>query len=216
MDVIVSKADSEEEKKLLIDTFNLYKKETFEKLSKLVTDHEAHKLINEYLPPKQETLTTKEMENIMKKAFWDKFKEDLSQNPPNHDMMYKLINDIKNKFINLTPNNQHQKNQMNDVLDIDFIKQQIDHQVFSPQDLISKLRFIIDEILKLCAPSEDIQFKEWKQTMELRFNQGFEYSHTLPIIFREILEKLDIIELRIKLFKDSISKVKKNEDKIKE
>ena len=31
------------------------------------------------------------MEKIMKKAFWDKFKEDLSQEPPNHDMMYELI-----------------------------------------------------------------------------------------------------------------------------
>ena len=207
-EVVINKSASEDEKKLLIETFELYKKETMDKLIKLAGKDEATKLLDEYESPKEETLTVEEMEKIMKKAFWDKFKEDLSQEPPNHDMMYELIKDIKNKFINLTPNNNHQKNKMNDVLDIDFIKQQIDHKVFTPFDLIGKLRFIIDEILSLCAPSEDNEFKEWQRQMEIRFNEGFEYADTIPIIFREILEKLDKIEIRLKIFMDSLQKSK--------
>ena len=44
--------------------------------------------------------------------------------------------------------------------------------------------------------------------MEIRFNEGFEYADTIPIIFREILEKLDKIEIRLKIFMDSLQKSK--------
>ena len=49
----------------------------------------------------------KQIKETMEKAFWDNLSQDLASDPIKSDHLIKLIEEIRDRIINLTPNNNY-------------------------------------------------------------------------------------------------------------
>ena len=96
---------------------------------------------------------TKTVRQIMEKAFWDKLENDLKSDPPHYDHVFKLIEEIKQKLLDLLPLRQNSfTTRINETLDLELIKQQASNNVF---DLTNLATQIIDLMSLLCAEGRD-------------------------------------------------------------
>ena len=71
------------------------------------------------------------LENTFKCAYWDKYKEDLEKE--DYDSTLKNLNDIKERICLFAPNRKDLHNAINENIDVDYIKQMIEHNAIEPQ-----------------------------------------------------------------------------------
>ncbi|XP_072905924.1 T-complex protein 11-like protein 1 [Hemitrygon akajei] len=123
----------------------------------------------------------KTIEGIVKKAFWDCLEAQLNEDPPVYDHAIKLLGEIKETLLSfLLPGHTRLRNQINEVLDLDLIKQEAENGALN----IPKLaEFIIGMMGTLCAPIRDDDIKLLRDV-----------SDVVPL-FREIFAVLDLMKL---------------------
>jgi len=134
----------------------------------------------------------KTVRDAVHRAFWDTLEEQLAQNPPQYERAISLLSEIKETLLSLMlPHHKKLKDQINEVLDMELIKQEISHGCF---DMDECTKFIIVIMGKLCAPLRDEKLKELK-------------NHTgIASTLRGILEFLDLMKLDMANFQ--LQKVK--------
>lgn len=132
-----------------------------------------------YEPP--ENSVEKIVKDTMHKAFWDILKTQLESNPPNYSHALVLLNDIKEAFQSIfLENNKKALERVNEVLDIELIRQQAEQGVL---DFKGYSSFIVRVMSLACAPIRDeavAKLKETEDTVEL---------------FKGILETLELMKL---------------------
>uniref|UniRef100_A0A146LJJ9 T-complex protein 11-like protein 1 n=2 Tax=Lygus hesperus TaxID=30085 RepID=A0A146LJJ9_LYGHE len=117
----------------------------------------------------------------MHDAFWNIFQEEINKDPPQYSMAFLLIQDIKESlFAVMTPNAVSVKNEVEEVLDVELMKQQLENQAL---DVNTYVQFIISVMSKICAPVRDEQLANLKKETDL------------VKMFRGILETLDLMKL---------------------
>ncbi|XP_029438328.1 T-complex protein 11-like protein 1 isoform X2 [Rhinatrema bivittatum] len=123
----------------------------------------------------------KRVRDIVHKAFWDCLEAQLREDPPTYDHAITLLGEIKEiLFSFLLPGHTRLRNQINEVLDLDLIKQEADNGVLD----ISKLaEFIIGMMGTLCAPVRDEEIKKLKDIKEI-----------VPL-FRSLFSVLDLMKM---------------------
>ncbi|XP_043915465.1 T-complex protein 11-like protein 1 [Protopterus annectens] len=157
--------------------------ETAKGVTKMALAHEI--VVNggfQIKPPElPEGSLEKRVRDIMRKAFWDCLEAQLNENPPEYDHAVKLLEEIKETLLSfLLPGHTRLRNQINEVLDLDLIKQEANNGVLD----ISKLaRFIIGIMGTLCAPARDEEVKK------LGVITGI-----VPLL-REIFKVLDLMKM---------------------
>ncbi|XP_053949078.1 T-complex protein 11-like protein 1 isoform X1 [Anastrepha ludens] len=104
-----------------------------------------------YEPP--ENSLERRIKDIMHKAFWDVLRGQLNENPPCYDHAIQLLAEIKDCFPQIiSQNNTRALQHINEILDIDVIKQQAEEGVL---DFRAYANFVIHLMAKSCAPARD-------------------------------------------------------------
>lgn len=125
-----------------------------------------------------------DIEKTMKRAFWDILHSDFTSNPPKYDHFIILVNEVKDRLIRIRPRN---KKAINDVLDTEFLKQRLEHQVADPQYIASLVLFICEQITKCCAPADDELAKEWCEKCQVKL-QNVDPKLFIPDFFEWFLD----------------------------
>ena len=121
--------------------------------------------INLYDPERMNMIDPQQITDMMQKAFWDKMHDDLSQMPPSFDSAVSTLEHLRESiepFV-VTDND---KAELNESLDIQYIKQRIEHGCFDAEYMGSILRYIVRWIRRLEAPQHDQDTDTWLHEME--------------------------------------------------
>lgn len=107
----------------------------------------------------------KHVRDVVHKAFWDKLREELNQEPPVFTQALSLMEEVKeNMLLLLLPHHNSLRAQINEVLDLDLIKQQANHGIL---DISRLAQFVVNVLSKLCAPARDEQVKKILQNQDI-------------------------------------------------
>ncbi|XP_014280130.1 T-complex protein 11-like protein 1 [Halyomorpha halys] len=114
-------------------------------------------------------------------AFWDLFKQRISEDPPNLSMALSLLNEIKEGLYDIMmPHQTKLKSEVDEILDLDLLKQQALHGAL---DVMYFAQYILSVMKRLCAPIRDEKIEELSKETEL------------VALFRGILETLKLMKL---------------------
>ncbi|OXU26289.1 hypothetical protein TSAR_012562 [Trichomalopsis sarcophagae] len=145
------------------------------------------------LEPEEDTLH-KKVKEIVHKAFWDILSNELSQDPPIYTQALRLLKEIKDALDELLlPHNARIKETINQVLDIDLIKQQAENGVL---DFHHYAEYVISLMAKICAPVRDEKIEELKKCTDVIET------------FKGIMEVLQLMKLDLANF--TISMIRPN------
>ncbi|KAM8939169.1 T-complex protein 11-like protein 1 [Pelodytes ibericus] len=123
----------------------------------------------------------KRVRDMLHKAFWDCLESQFAEDPPVYDQAIILLGEIKETLISfLLPGHTRLRNQINEVLDLELIKQEAEKGILSIPRLAE---FTVGMMGTLCAPARDEEIKKLRDIKE-------------PIpLFRAIFAVLDLMKL---------------------
>ncbi|GAA6216820.1 T-complex protein 11-like protein 2 [Lates japonicus] len=108
---------------------------------------------------------------IVHRAFWDSLQEQLNCDPPNYNHAVILLQEVKTMLQSLLlPGHVRLRSQLDEVLDMELIRQEVDHGVL---DLHRLAGYIINTMASLCAPVRDPEvraLRDLKDPVELLRN----------------------------------------------
>lgn len=94
----------------------------------------------------------------MYNAFWDHLRDQLSQTPPDFSCVLELIKNIKQILMALLlPRQNLLRNEIEEVLDLDLLKQETEHGAL---DILHLSHYILNLMALMCAPIRDEAVKE--------------------------------------------------------
>uniref|UniRef100_H2ZSD1 T-complex 11 like 1 n=1 Tax=Latimeria chalumnae TaxID=7897 RepID=H2ZSD1_LATCH len=106
----------------------------------------------------------KRVRDIVHKAFWDCLEAQLNEDPPTYDHTIRLLGEIKETLLSfLLPGHTRLRNQINEVLDLELIKQEAENGAL---DISRLAEFIIGMMGTLCAPVRDEEIKKLRDIRE--------------------------------------------------
>ncbi|KAM4747457.1 T-complex protein 11-like protein 2 [Rhinophrynus dorsalis] len=121
------------------------------------------------------------VKQIVHKAFWDCLEAELNEDPPQYEYAIKLFDEIKEILLSfLTPGTNRLRTQICEVLDVDLIRQQAEHNTVDIPQLGS---YIINIMSKLCAPVRDDDVKNLKA------------SGNIVQMLRDVFHVLDLMKM---------------------
>ena len=101
----------------------------------------------------EENSLEKQIHDTVHKAFWNSLREDFEKDPIEYKHALIIIGEAKQGLLSLLlPNHVKFREQIENVIDLELIKQQMDKNVFNYQHYAA---FIVDIMSKLCAPARD-------------------------------------------------------------
>jgi hypothetical protein len=141
-------------------------------------------LVNKILSYSPVIIDTEQLQQQYDKAFWDLFKTEYDDK--NYSLLYQLLDEIKNILVTLNPSNQN----ISEVMDVPFIRQQIEQQVYSQQDLQNLTNHILNFIRQCHSAGHDEELEK----LRTEVNDGNLY---FPDVFPKIINLVRqmIIEL---------------------
>ncbi|XP_075044158.1 T-complex protein 11-like protein 1 [Mixophyes fleayi] len=119
--------------------------------------------------------------DIVHKAFWDCLEAQFNEDPPVYNHMIILLGEVKETLFSfLLPGHTRLRNQINEVLDLDLLKQEAENGAL---DIPKLADFTIGMMGTLCAPARDDEVKKLRDIKE-------------PVaLFRAIFAVLDLMKL---------------------
>ena len=87
------------------------------------------------------------VDGVLKTAYWDLFKEELSKTPPNYLSIIPMLKETKKLIKSCVPNAKKIHEEVDESIDIELITQMIEHNAFDDQTILSFLEFIIGNFL---------------------------------------------------------------------
>lgn len=130
----------------------------------------AHEIaVNENFQLKQNALPENslpgQVKRVVHQAFWDVVKADLNAEPPQYEYAIRLFEEIREILLSfLAPGANSLHNQICEVLDVDLIRQQAEHNAVDIQGLAN---YVINTMGKMCAPVRDEDIRELKATTDI-------------------------------------------------
>ncbi|XP_074536524.1 T-complex protein 11-like protein 2 [Halichoeres trimaculatus] len=101
---------------------------------------------------------------IVHRAFWDILQEELRSDPPNYSHAVVLLHEVKTMLQSLLlPTHVRLRSQLDEVLDMDLIRQEVDH---SALDLHRLSGYIINTMASLCAPVRDPEVRALRELQD--------------------------------------------------
>lgn len=141
-----------------------------------------------------------QIKETFEKAFWDLLKEDLELNPQKFDHLMILIKEIKEKLISFTPNNTKLINEINEVIDIDFLNHIFESNGLDPNHFFNLVKFLINKIKTYSAPYMDKEIEEWEKDVFKKLENDINYAEFIKYFFTKLHYFLDIIHNDIQNF----------------
>ncbi|XP_054836702.1 T-complex protein 11 homolog [Eublepharis macularius] len=168
--------------------------EAANEVSKMTIAHEI--IVNHDFKLQETNFLSNSLEGRVKealhKAFWDSLREELSKTPPDYSHAIRLIQEIKESLLSLIlPRQTRLRNQIEDALDIELIKQEAEHGAL---DIPNLTTYILGMMATLCAPIRDEEIQ--------RLRSISDPVHLLREIFRILdLMKMDMVNFTIQVLR---------------
>lgn len=123
----------------------------------------------------------KQVKEIIHQAFWDVLRDQLKEEPPKYTQAMVLLAEIKEGLTSmLMPQHTKLRSQINEVLDLELIKQQVEHEAL---DFHYYAHYIVSVMGRICAPVRDDKIRELTATTDV-----------VPL-FKGILETIDLMKV---------------------
>lgn len=129
----------------------------------------------------------KEFISSSKETFWSVFRES-----GEYTKTILLLIDFANRYKLLIPNRIDLLEQMSEVLDIEFIHQQITNNI-SFDNITRYMVYIIQKLKEVDMPSEDLITDEWFNTLKNSTRAVSDPIYFLQTFFEYVLNRLDIL-----------------------
>lgn len=155
-----------------------------------------------------------EYDNFRKTLFMDNLKKDLNKVPPDFEGVVYLIDIIRKKLCYISPTSSKYnsiKENINNILDIDYLKQLIKNNVFDNGTLLNIFNFIIEKIKEFQSENEDEELNKWVQEIKTKYIDNFSndtLKTNLPILLDKIIKRVEKLELNVKNYREKINNIK--------
>ena len=126
------------------------------------------------------------------KAFWDKLEEEY--NKKNYYMIYELLNYLKTVYLKLAAS---KTSEINEILDVNFIKQRMENNAYTTEELVLLGNNVFDLVKTLHAPVYDNELEENRK----RLNEG---KLTFPNVLNVIVKLTRNIIQTLEQFKNNV------------
>jgi len=169
-----------------------YEKQQQDIINKLnmISNNTAKQIIENYKPTDVVVFDLEKFQEIVSDQFWIQFKENLEKEPIHYELLYDCLKEIKELLKRLTPSRADLKKHIDEHIDIDLIKQELDHNVFDDSQLFALIDFIIEQILSLESVAENNSTKKWKKAIYKYVEKDYNKSEFLTMVFRDTFTKI--------------------------
>ena len=149
------------------DTLKCIKSE-IDKTMKRIKQFKGLDILKKYR--EKELELKKSIEENMKKAFWDTYSNELEKENPNYNVVVPLLTELIGFIEKCVPKNTEFIEDFNERIDIEFIKDLIEEEVITKDELTNTTEYILDTIKSLHSPINDESLEEWRR--ELRSEES--------------------------------------------
>jgi len=125
----------------------------------------------------------KQMEETMKRAFFDLLEQKVAENPPDYEWITRLYTEIRDKLTRLLKQTSKTRKHIEEQMDPEFFHQLISNNVFEPKSFYALICFVFEQIKALCSPGRDKETDEKLQELLDHFNSGNATFATLVPMF---------------------------------
>ena len=139
---------------------------------------------------------------IVRRAFWDKFKDGLSKNPPDYLSILPMLEDTKILMKSCIPRRHDIHAEINEAIDIELIKQMIKHNAFDKESIRDIVNYIINKIKQFDSEEYDKKNDDWEKRINEDINNDVPYKEFFPEFFKFVLNRLEIICEQSKIIRE--------------
>ena len=206
----VSRLLSELEDKNISGELEMFKSTYYSLMKQILKDDTDNYIKNK----SKELEENSEYDLFRKKIFLDKLESDLSGIEKNYSGVVYLLDIIRIKLCNISPVSdkyKYMKDEINNVLDISYIKQMIENEVFNKNDLTKLVSFIVKKIMEYSSELESKELETWGSNLFKNDNITTDnIDKFLPKLLEDIMDKLENVEKDVikyrKLIYESLKK----------
>jgi hypothetical protein len=108
----------------------------------------------------------KQVEDGMRKAFFDLIEKSLSEEQPDAEWIARLYAEMRDKLCALTPRRADLHQQIHEALDVELFETMVRHKAFDPADLSKLVSFVFGHLQGLCSPSRDAEVQQRRVELE--------------------------------------------------
>jgi len=146
-----------------------------------------------------------DVEQTVRKAFWDVFHENIESN--NFEAVYNLLEDLKQMMLYVAPEKNGKKLEVNAVFDMDLLKQVINEKM-SHTDIFNLMTYVITFLKENQSASEDKSTELFEQALYSKIETQEKLSQLLVFFFKTSLSKMENIQMSKKNFLDNLKQHK--------
>jgi len=155
--------------------------------------------VDEILQYTPVVLDTEELLKTYTQAFWDLLTEEYKEKK--YDKIFVVLEHLVQLLITIKPNNE---SEIKDNIDVDFIKQQLNHDAFSTEQMYGLCQYIM-------TTCHDCQAPQFDQNIEI-LNQHLKDENFLPLFLKEISMILQITADDVIKIREELAKAKEEEN----
>lgn len=135
-----------------------------------------------------------QIKKVAERAYLDTISRRLQEKDV--ECIVELIAEISQRLNNLTPNRKDLHHSLGTAVDLDLIKQELEHDAFSAQELFEVVSHFIARIRLCQAPIGESETKEIETEIESLKGKNFLFSEVVPHLFLRLHQRIDRIEKR--------------------
>ncbi len=201
---LVTKNQQEQEQEPDTDDIKIWKSEIEKQKTKIlkqvrhIDGDDAVSFVKNYKPPKLiiDDKVYAQIEKTMKKAYWDKLKEDIENK--DFSMIVSLLTDVRDMIFQLIPNRQDIREEFNGKFDLELVEQMITHNAMDVKTVYSIALMLIEYLKMLQAPIDDKDTQEWcDEITNLFYTENITYGDILPAFFSGMFQRLEKIKQQL-------------------
>ena len=150
----------------------------------------------------------------MRQAYWDKLEQDVLSN--DYDNTLIILSEISERICMFVPNRTDLHQEIDDAIDITFLKQMLKHDAVDFTIIYKLIHFIITQLKQFDCIEDEPYYEIWREQVErrLKADGGPEIHKILPKFFKECFYRIEKVDYNIKLFRESET-YKNIQDRIK-
>lgn len=132
------------------------------------------------------------IDEVAHEQYWVQFKEQLQAN--DRTRLYELLTEVNTRLKALIPNRTDIHAELDDIIDTEFVKHQVENSVYTPQQFIALATYIVKQVKRFGIPADDDAVNDWFEQYKGSITEESTYPDLLPPFFNRILCQLDRIE----------------------
>ena len=138
--------------------------------------------------------------------YWELMKEELKNKK--YIKLLATLKDVKNLLCALVPSRIDIHNEIDEILDLDFIKQMLVSDDIDSIYIFKLINFLLDKMKDFQSQSDDDSFCKWKDDLYKDYEKGMEFYIYLPEFLKIYISRISVIYDKSNKFKAMIFKDK--------